>query len=229
MIGVFKKCFRLALSIIFFMVMIMFIQTPVISTLSKDHVNFKQDTQGDILRVMTCIGAIILSLYFLRLLAKCLGINLSKPQSKRRLFNDKRLLAYIVVILLITLIYLILLFIGNGYSVGVVPKEISEMSNKPVIFTLYMFTTIISQPILEELLFRGILQERLARYSSWLSIIITSIVFSYIHGYGAIINSQFISSIIYGIIYKSSDDVRFPIIIHSLQNLVVVLFVIVFA
>ncbi|HHJ9030541.1 TPA: lysostaphin resistance A-like protein, partial [Streptococcus pyogenes] len=56
------------------------------------------------------------------------------------------------------------------------------MSYQPVKFILFFFTTVVSQPILEEILFRGILQEKLSRVSFWLSIIVTSVIFSYIHG-----------------------------------------------
>ncbi|HER3362483.1 TPA: CPBP family intramembrane metalloprotease, partial [Streptococcus pyogenes] len=48
---------------------------------------------------------------------------------------------------------------------------------------------------MEEILFRGILQEKLSRVSFWLSIIVTSVIFSYIHGNDTILNTQFISSL----------------------------------
>ncbi|MFB1351403.1 CPBP family intramembrane glutamic endopeptidase [Streptococcus pyogenes] len=88
------------------------------------------------------------------------------------------------------------------------------------------FTTVVSQPILEEILFRGILQEKLSRVSFWLSIIVTSVIFSYIHGNDTILNTQFISSLIYGMAYQTSKDLRLPIINHSLQNLIVLLTVV---
>ncbi|HES9435541.1 TPA: CPBP family intramembrane metalloprotease [Streptococcus pyogenes] len=80
--------------------------------------------------------------------------------------------------------------------------------------------------MLEEILFRGILQEKLSRVSFWLSIIVTSVIFSYIHGNDTILNTQFISSLIYGMAYQTSKDLRFPIINHSLQNLIVLLTVV---
>ncbi|MGT2769318.1 CPBP family intramembrane glutamic endopeptidase [Streptococcus ictaluri] len=79
---------------------------------------------------------------------------------------------------------------------------------------------------MEELLFRGILQEKLSRVSFWLSIIVTSVIFSYIHGNDSIFNTQLISSLLYGIAYQTSKDLRFPIVIHSLQNLIVLLTVV---
>ncbi len=100
------------------------------------------------------------------------------------------------------------------------------MSYQPVKFILFFFTTVVSQPILEEILFRGILQEKLSRVSFWLSIIVTSVIFSYIHGNDTILNTQFISSLIYGMAYQTSKDLRFPIINHSLQNLIVLLTVV---
>ncbi|HHJ7274750.1 TPA: lysostaphin resistance A-like protein, partial [Streptococcus pyogenes] len=103
---------------------------------------------------------------------------------------------------------------------------LSEMSYQPVKFILFFFTTVVSQPILEEILFRGILQEKLSRVSFWLSSIVTSVIFSYIHGNDTILNTQFISSLIYGMAYQTSKDLRFPIINHSLQNLIVLLTVV---
>ncbi|EHI70285.1 hypothetical protein ACVRY7_10825 [Streptococcus ictaluri] len=138
MSGVFKKCLTFIMSMIFFIFMTIFIQTPVVATFNNERINLSPGIDGDFLRVIICIVFIMLCLYLLSLLARCFGVDLSIDQFKEKEIAYKPLVIYVSVTLLVTLLYLMLLFIGNGYNVGFVPDQISEMSYQPVKFILFL-------------------------------------------------------------------------------------------
>ncbi|MBQ9026671.1 MAG: CPBP family intramembrane metalloprotease [Methanobrevibacter sp.] len=82
-----------------------------------------------------------------------------------------------------------------------------------------MFSTIVISPICEELLFRGVFLNRLSLFVPMsFSIVITSILFGALHGYGGVI-----SAIIFGvcmcIIYIKTKNILTCILAHFLNNL----------
>lgn len=207
--------------------MTVFIQTPVIATLGNSHITFSRGVTGDLIRIVLCIFFTLLSLYFLALLAKRLGV--SWNGLKYRLDNRSKVVLhrYMLATLLMTFTYLVLLYIGNGYNVGTVPSQISQMSERPAVFFLFLMTGVVTQPILEEILFRGILQKKLGGRIWWIGIVISSVVFAFGHDYDTFLNSHLISSLIYGTAYYLTNNIKVPIIIHSVQNLLVLMFVII--
>lgn len=71
-------------------------------------------------------------------------------------------------------------------------------------------------PIIEELIYRGILLKQLREYGDGFAIIITSIIFSIAHYQNSII--VIFASFMLGIIYVLSNDLKMPIIFHVLIN-----------
>lgn len=71
-------------------------------------------------------------------------------------------------------------------------------------------------PILEELVYRGVLLNRLREYGDGFAIIITSIIFSIAH-YGRFIVVMF-AAIMLGIIYVVTNDLKISILFHILVN-----------
>lgn len=97
--------------------------------------------------------------------------------------------------------------------------------------TLTIFTSLLSSliiaPIFEELLFRGIFLQRLAKvFSLPFTILVISILFGLIHGFGGII-----SAIVFGIsmciLYVKSQNILVPIFAHFLNNVFAELIVII--
>ncbi|HFI0646776.1 TPA: lysostaphin resistance A-like protein [Streptococcus suis] len=226
MTNILKKCGYVLISIFGFMFLSIFTQTPVVSTFSDDRIHVSNNLTGDTIRIIVCIAFVLLSLWFLSLFAKRLNIKFNFLQFKQGKIDKKRLVIYSSANLLLTLVYVTILYIGNGYNVGTVPTQILEMKERPIVFILYFLTTVLTQPILEEFLYRGILQEKLAQYIGWFSIIVTSLVFSFSHDYQITLSTQLISSIFYGLAYYSTNDIRVSSIVHCLHNFAVVMVVI---
>ncbi|MCL4934126.1 CPBP family intramembrane glutamic endopeptidase [Streptococcus suis] len=226
MVNILKKCGYVLISILGFMFLSIFTQTPVVSTFSDDRIHVSNNLTGDTIRIIVCIAFVLLSLWFLSSFAKRLDITFNLLQFKQGKINKNSLVIYSSVTLFLTLVYVTILYVGNGYNVGSVPTQILEMKERPIVFILYLLTTIVTQPILEEILYRGILQEKLSRYIGWGSIVVTSLIFSYSHDYQIAFNSQLISSLIYGLAYYSTDDIRVSSIAHCLHNFAVVMVVI---
>ncbi|MGU7962077.1 CPBP family intramembrane glutamic endopeptidase [Streptococcus suis] len=226
MINVLKKCSSVLIASLIFIFLTLFTQTPGVSTFSDDRINVSNNLTGDMIRIVVCIIFLLLSFWFLSLFAKRLNIKFNFLQFKQGKINKKSLVIYSSVTLFLTLVYVTILYVGNGYNVGSVPTQILEMKERPIVFILYLLTTIVTQPILEEILYRGILQEKLSRYIGWGSIVVTSLIFSYSHDYQIAFNSQLISSLIYGLAYYSTADIRVSSIVHCLHNFAVVMVVI---
>lgn len=109
-------------------------------------------------------------------------------------------------------------------------KEVSSVINKFTVDQLllyigiYIYQSLAIAPIMEELLFRGvILKGIMNKYSMRKSIVISSILFAIIHS-----NLQqgvyaFISSIIFSLIYIYTDSIKFSIVAHFLNNICMVI------
>ena len=89
-------------------------------------------------------------------------------------------------------------------------------------FTLLLsvLSSVIFAPIVEELLFRGIIFNKLnSKISVLYAVIITSLLFSAFHGFGRLLVT-FIFSIALCIIYLKTENILIPIFIHILNNLI---------
>ncbi|HFR3816037.1 CPBP family intramembrane metalloprotease [Streptococcus suis] len=228
MINGMKKCISVSIAVAWFIILSVVIQSPVLSWLNEEYLNVGKDAKGDLFRIILFISLALILLYLVMKFAKRLDINWKQSQFNTGRKGNALLYKYTAITLLLTLIYILVLYIGNGYNVGTVPKPIVEMQERPVIFILYLCTAVITQPILEELLFRGILQEKLSRYSIWGGLIMASVLFSYSHDYQTIFNSHLVSSLIYGLAYAKLNNIKAPIILHILQNSLVIAFVVLF-
>jgi membrane protease YdiL (CAAX protease family) len=79
---------------------------------------------------------------------------------------------------------------------------------------------IIIIPILEELFFRGIIQNMFYKEFKWyVSIILTSLLFSFYHFNLEYLFSNFIFSLFSGFIYFKYSSLKSSIIFHSLINM----------
>ncbi len=80
--------------------------------------------------------------------------------------------------------------------------------------------TVLISPISEELIFRGVLLNKLkAIVPTLFAILITSLLFASMHSYGSII-SAFIFAICMAILYLKTDNILVPIFAHFLNNLI---------
>lgn len=144
---------------------------------------------------------------------------------KNKEYNDKLSLNKIVIIMLLgislSLIYNITVFninniihITNSYQISTIPVYIQILSSG------------IIGPILEELVFRGILYNKLKKFNKPMkSIIITSIIFSLFH-FNSIINLiyAFMMSFIFIYVNEKYKTIKSSILLHITANTTIILF-----
>lgn len=86
--------------------------------------------------------------------------------------------------------------------------------------TFSIISSVVLAPLLEELLFRGIIQEYLCRKNSFiLSVLITSFLFSVHHLAISQLVYTFLAGLYYGVLYYKTQSLTSSIIAHSFYNL----------
>lgn len=131
----------------------------------------------------------------------------------------------IVMALYFTILYLssfntfsFLRFINNVNLYG------SPQSN---IFLIAMefLATVVLAPIVEELIFRGVILRKLAEmFSITIAILLSALIFGLGHSLGGVF-SAFLFGICMSILYIKSDNIYLPIFAHFLNNLISFLFI----
>lgn len=94
-------------------------------------------------------------------------------------------------------------------------------SNSNLLDLVYIIVyTVILVPIAEELIFRGVILNRLNNKVNVLyAIIISSVLFSLVHGFGRL-TPTFFFGLCMCVIYLKTNNITIPIIIHMLNNAV---------
>ncbi|TSO25798.1 CPBP family intramembrane glutamic endopeptidase [Lactobacillus sp. LL6] len=97
----------------------------------------------------------------------------------------------------------------------------SETLKSKMSFLLIITVNFIG-PTLEELLFQGVIQKGFFKQlNPWLAIVLTSIIFAAFHNItlNLYFLSNFISGLLFGYIYQKTNDIKYPIISHCINNL----------
>lgn len=82
-----------------------------------------------------------------------------------------------------------------------------------------LISTIVVSPIAEELIFRGVLLNRLKMYVPTIfAVLITSLLFGSLHNFGSI-TSAFVFAVCMAILYLKTENICVPILAHFLNNL----------
>ncbi|RDY22973.1 CPBP family intramembrane metalloprotease [Romboutsia maritimum] len=120
------------------------------------------------------------------------------------------------VFLLLAIVYLI-----NPNIFNELLNESAEeiLSVKDLVIS--MLFSVISAPIVEELIFRAIIFKRLSKkFSIWTSMIVSSLIFGMLHT-----NLSIIGAIVFGIanciLYLKYKNILIPMLVHFLNNLIV--------
>lgn len=85
-----------------------------------------------------------------------------------------------------------------------------------------IITLILIAPTLEELLFQGAIQKGVFRkLNPWIAIILTAVIFAGAHDItlNKAFLDRFLSGIAFGYIYQKTNDIKMPILAHSITNL----------
>jgi Predicted metal-dependent membrane protease len=138
-------------------------------------------------------------------------------------FSKKLVLKYILLALGAGIFGFVLDLINMG--------SVFSNANKPDVFieTLktsmaipLILTLVLIAPTLEELLFQGAIQKGVFRkLNPWLAIILTAIIFAGAHDVtlNKAFLDRFLSGIAFGYVYQKTDDIKMPILAHSITNL----------
>lgn len=174
-------------------------------------------------RVFNPLISILIAIY----LSKAWRIRL--PFNFIDLFSSK--FAWVVTI---TVLYFIVIF-PFSFPVDFSRDFLSGMIQLPVFkpvdftdrFSLWLFlSSVVIAPVVEEILFRGIIQKRIGRdFSPLVSIVIASIVFAISHFNPARLIRTFLSGLLLGAVYQKYKSLSLSISAHALINLLAFLFI----
>lgn len=143
-------------------------------------------------------------------------------------FNSFKLKVNYKEVLTLSIIDLVMVFSICAVVISIIykinPEIVDSMLSEPVeklsfISTVFLFTfTVISAPIVEEIVFRGILLRRISfKFGVRKGIILSSIVFAILHpGLGHVFS--FIAGVIFSLIYLKYNNILISTITHMCYN-----------
>jgi membrane protease YdiL (CAAX protease family) len=100
-----------------------------------------------------------------------------------------------------------------------VAKMLAGITRTPLNMAVMFFAMTIAAPVVEELLFRGLLQNALAKYvPSWGAILLSSLLFALVHLQLYAIPALMSLSIAFGYLYHRTGSLRTNIILHITNN-----------
>lgn len=117
------------------------------------------------------------------------------------------------------------------YSSDSIPEIILELISTTNFIFIACFTTVVTVPIIEEVIFRGFLFKAVqtSKYGAIGAILITSLLFTLMHAYQydpLDLIGLFISALILGYARFMSNSLYLPILLHMLQNLIATIFLV---
>lgn len=161
--------------------------------------------------------AIFTAIIFIPLLIK----NYKKQNIKNYKLNIKKIILLILMGILLSVFYNTFMFYLNKYLFH---TNLFDKNNKILITLL---STGIIGPIIEELMFRGIVyNEAKNKYNNKKAIIITTIIFAILHVNFMQIIYAFIMGLIFIKVYEESKNIKAPIILHMASNITTTLYLI---
>ena len=154
----------------------------------------------------------------------------TKNQNPLKLFAVKKteIKYYLIAIallfgLLFGVGYLNILFTNFLESVGLEYGEVSVPLNNPLQLVFTIIIIGVFPPIMEELLFRGLILFSLSRLKSWVAIILCGGLFSLFHQNPAQTIYQFITGCVFALIVIKSGSLLPAIVMHLINNIFVII------
>lgn len=149
-----------------------------------------------------------------------MSVNERDSSSIKVNYSYVKIIGMVVGIIIVKLLILNIFPDRGGYNGG--DKTFSDMVSQFGWMTLVSVN--ILSPILEEVVFRGILQERLKQVvTPKLGVLITGTVFAALHSYS--LNVAFFMTIVPGLafswLYFKTNTIKYPIFAHILMNILV--------
>lgn len=167
----------------------------------------------------------IILLFFIYALKNTYGLtsnikNIFERNNQKEIIYVFLINLFFATILLVLISNLDILF-GFLDSTGDVGFDGSYVEITPIMFILNIIGTVILAPIVEELMFRGVLLNRLKMRTGVIpAILISSFIFGMIHEFGGM-TSAFLFGICMCILYLKTDNILIPMSVHFLNNFIV--------
>lgn len=134
------------------------------------------------------------------------------------------LLKSIVLVVIFNIFFSYGMIYLTNILIGVFPQLNSIVyttmaSNTTLIFIGSLISSIIIAPLFEELIFRGIILNKLSdRFTIHTAVLVSSILFGICHSFGGMF-SAFVFGVCMSILYLKTLNIMVPIIAHGLNNL----------
>lgn len=181
--------------------------------------SFGQGLAGEGIRLAIFMIALVICTVVLVYLVNTWG---DREALRRKLFNVQEI-KWVLTSFLCNMV-LVYAFLGLAYLMGM-PVDSSGSRSAFHSFqqsgwlqaTLFLLTTSITQPMLEEFLFRGVIQGYLEKYSSLFALFLSAFLFGYAHN-GALLSEQLITGLILGVLYLKRRNLYSCWLLHGMIN-----------
>lgn len=101
---------------------------------------------------------------------------------------------------------------------GVIPE--TPLSDDPLVLTFYGIETVVVPPLVEELMFRGVVLQSLRRFGDGFAVLASSLIFGMMHGNFPQTVFAFFAGLAMGFAAVQADSLLPSILIHFINNLV---------
>ena len=116
--------------------------------------------------------------------------------------------------------YILYFFTEMGWNV---PEAPQTMVATPTSLALNLFTMAVLPALLEEMIYRGYILRSLRPYGNLFAVLISSLLFSLMHGNLRQIPFAFIVGLVLGALYVCTNNIWLPIAVHFANNAISVL------
>ncbi|MGN0690892.1 MAG: lysostaphin resistance A-like protein [Oscillospiraceae bacterium] len=116
-------------------------------------------------------------------------------------------------------VVMLLYFIVEGSTEGAADSTIVQKSSLGANIILYFYVCALG-PLLEELLFRGVILESMKMYNCRFAVVFSSVIFGLMHGNAAQAINGFLVGLVLGALYVRSDSLVPCTLMHMIMNTV---------
>ncbi|MBQ2733576.1 MAG: CPBP family intramembrane metalloprotease [Clostridia bacterium] len=146
----------------------------------------------------------------------------AKPREKKKMSAGSLICAALIAVSCIYIFNILTVFISSllENALGMTfPNRLDETLENANLW-LAILSTVVVAPIMEELIFRKLLCDRLAPYGEWQAIVFTALAFSLFHTNLQQMLYAFALGCLFGVIYVRTGKIIYTIILHATVNFV---------
>ena len=116
--------------------------------------------------------------------------------------------------------YVLYFFSELGWNIPAAPQTMEET---PTSLALNLFTIAVLPALLEEMIYRGYILRTLRPYGNMFAVVVSSVLFSLMHGNLRQIPFAFMVGMVLGLLYVSTNNIWLPVAVHFANNAISVL------